>query len=220
VAAHAYRALILWQHDNVEAALAAARRARQHAQTLDHPFSMGFALSFTAMLYQMLDDPDTCLRYADEALALSRQGSYYAWQAISGAARGWALAQQGIPTDGIAIIEEALATWVKAGARLKNRYLITNLAEAHLLAGDLEAGLHALESGDWPAEEVWWLPEQYRVQARLLRLEPGHEAEAAALLREGHVIANKHGNRAAERRIAADLAPLLSAKEAVESGLA
>ena len=46
-------------------------------------------------------------------------------------------------------------------------YWPARLAEAYLLSGRREEGLAALEESFRHQEEIWWLPEQYRIRAEL-----------------------------------------------------
>jgi predicted ATPase len=67
-------------------------------------------------------------------------------------------------------------------------------------------------------EEVWWLPEQYRLRAELLLLGPGSEAEAEASLHQALELARNQKSRSLELRAAVSLARLLQKQGRVAEG--
>jgi hypothetical protein len=94
------------------------------------------------------------------------------------------------------------------------------VAEAYLAAGKREEGLKALEASFCCPEEVWWLPEQHRVYAELLRLAPGTEVEAEASLRKALDSARKWKMRYFELRAVMSLAHLLRTQGRAAEGRA
>ena len=205
VAAQAFLSWVLWQMGYPEQAVAVSERALAWARELDHPYSLGFALSFAATLNQMLRRPTTCLPLAEQTVAIGEKHGFPTWQAMGRMARGWARAQRGEVEEGIADLVQGLAIWDAAGAVLGKHFFKTNLAELYGLAGRVGEGLRVLDEADWSHEAVWWLSEQRRVRAGL-RLRLNETREAEALLHEALDVANGQGNRAAALRAAAELA--------------
>ena len=87
-----------------------------------------------------------------------------------------------------------------------------------MLAGQQERGLRALDGPLGCIEEVWWLPEQYRLRAKLLLLSPGNETEAEAGLRQAMDVAREQGCRSLELRAAMNLARLLRGQRRAREG--
>jgi len=80
--------------------------------------------------------------------------------------------------------------------------------------------LRAIEEALYPNEEAWYLPEQYRLQAELLLLEPGFEDQADELLRKALDLACAQKSRALELRAALSLARLYARQGRQAEGLA
>ncbi|NIO68752.1 MAG: hypothetical protein GTN71_06850, partial [Anaerolineae bacterium] len=116
---------------------------------------------------------------------------------------------QGHVEEGIVQISQGLAGFGATGTQLSLPKYRTRLAEVYLLAGRQEDGLKALEESLSHTEQVWWLPEQYRVRAELLLLAPGSEAEAEASLRQALDLARSQKSKSLELRAAMSLARLL-----------
>ncbi len=209
VGALSYLSFVLWHQGYPDQAVAAKNAALDLARELNHPYSLGFAASFAAMLLHRMRQVAECEKQAAMALELGEQGPFPLWQAMGGMAHGWAIAHQGRTEEGINEIKKGLAVWEGTGAQLALPYLHTLVAEAYLAAGKREEGLKALEASFDGPEEVWWLPEQHRVYAELLRLAPGAEVEAEASLRKALDSARKWKMRYFELRAAMSLARLL-----------
>jgi len=209
VGALSYLSFVLWHQGYPDQAVAAKNAALDLARELNHPYSLGFAVSFAAMLLHRMRQVAECEMQAAMALELGEQGPFPLWQAMGGMAHGWAIAHQGRTEEGINEIKKGLAVWEGTGAQLALPYLHTLVAEAYLAAGKREEGLKALEASFDCPEEVWWLPEQHRVYAELLRLAPGAEVEAEASLRKALDSARKWKMRYFELRAVMSLARLL-----------
>lgn len=209
VGALSYLSFVLWHQGYPEQALVAKERARAVADALDHPYSAGYAASFAAMLHQMLGQPGECQAEGERALAIGREGGYPMWVAIGALTTGWAMAPRGQSAAGIALLRDGLAGWTGSGARLALPYQRSLLADAYLAAGRRSEGLQAIISSFCCPDDVWWLPEQYRVRAELLLLAPGAEQEAEAYLHRAIEEARARGSKALELRAARSLAQLL-----------
>ena len=211
VAAQAFLSWVLWQMGYPEQAIAVSDRALAWAHDLDHPYSLGFALSFAATLNQKLRRPDAALQLAERTVALGEKEGFPTWQAMGRMARGWARAQQGEIDEGIADLLQGLAIWDAAGAVLGKHFFNTNLAELYGIAGRAEEGLHVLDEADWSGEAVWWLSEQRRIRGGLC-LHLNRTREGEALLHEAIDVAEGQENRAAALRAASDLARVLQGR--------
>jgi predicted ATPase len=212
VASYAFLGWILWSQGYPEQALRASEAALTLARHMDHPYSLGFALTFSAVLHQMLGDDERCRDHVIAALEVSRQHGFPSWQAMGNMIQAWTLAREGKIEQGIVLFREGLQLWHAIGARLGMLYFTTRLAEIYLMAGRREEGLRVLDESTHHPEEVWWLPDYYRVRAELLLLEPGAEREAEEALRRALTTAEAHGTRALGLRSAMSLAQLLQGR--------
>ena len=131
---------------------------------------------------------------------------------------GVAIAFQGLVEEGLVEISQGLVGFGATGTRLSLPKYRAELAEVYLLAGRQEDGLNALEESLSSGEHAWWLPEQHRIRAELLLLEPGNEAKAEAALRQALGLARSQNSRSLELRAATSLARLLQNQERVAEG--
>jgi predicted ATPase len=208
VASLSYLSLALWIQGYPDQALAAKDRALALADTLDHPYTRGYAASFAAMLLQETGDWPGCQRQAEAALQIGRQGRFPLWQALGGLTRGYALVRQGEVEVGIAEMVEGHMLWHGSGAQLALPYQHAFLADAYLRAGRIAEARQAVEDSFCSAQDVWWLAEQHRLRAELIVREGGGIADAEAALRRALALAREQGARSLELRAAMSLAAL------------
>ena len=105
------------------------------ARSLDHPFSLGLALTFRAASAQALGDHDAATVNADEATTIAREQGFRLMLGWCLAVSGWAAVQRGDADRGGAWIDEAIATTRATGSDQFLSYLMASRAEASLAAG-------------------------------------------------------------------------------------
>src|SRR3989442_1521952 len=110
-------------------------------QELAHPFSLAFALSFAALLYQVRRDGQASQERAEAALTLATEHGFPTWLALGTILRGWALAQRGQREEGIAQMREGMAAWRAIGAEPFRPHFLALLAEMYGKVGRAEEGL-------------------------------------------------------------------------------
>jgi predicted ATPase len=215
-----YLARALWCQGYPVQATRALTTGLEIGERVNHAHTLTMMGMLAATLHGMQRQWPESQAHAEAALQLAREGHFPLWQANAMTLRGAALAHQGRVEEGIAAIEQGLAIWDVTGVRLAKPHGQARLAEAYLMIGRREEGLHAIdESLRWP-EEAWWLPEQVRLRAELLRLVPGNETEAEATLLKALELARSQGARALELRVAMSLARLWQAQGRGEEGWA
>ena len=84
--------------------LADAHNAVEHAQQLQHPHSICYALTFMAGAHAICGDAGAVSPVADRAIALAREYAFPQWMAGGGMIRGWARVQLGEIEHGLAEI--------------------------------------------------------------------------------------------------------------------
>lgn len=218
VGAMCHLSFALFHQGYPEQALAKKDAALELARTLDHQYTLGYATSFAASLLCKMRAWSEAQAQADAAVEIGQQGHYPAWLAIGTVARGYLRARLGDPEAGAAELTKGIAIWNRTGARLARPYNQTLLAEAWAVAGRRAEGLEALEESFCCPEEAWWLPEQYRVEAQLLALEPGTSGEVEATLRKALDAARQQQSKSLELRAAIDLAYLLQGEGRAAEG--
>jgi class 3 adenylate cyclase/tetratricopeptide (TPR) repeat protein len=101
-------ALSNWALGYPAQAIQAMEKTLAHARGLQHPYSMGLTLLFSAQLLQLRREPEAARLRAEEGLAVAAEHGLYAVELWCLLPRGWAAAQQGDTAAGIADIREAM----------------------------------------------------------------------------------------------------------------
>ena len=211
VLARAWQSHALWCLGRPDAAFEGASHALRLAGQLAQPFSQAIAATYLALLQQLRADPATFRAQAVEALRLATdfKATYYrAWAAIL-VAYAETLGNPG--AIGIARLRGAIESLKETGAQLRLSYYLALLADAHLRAGEADAGLAVVEealSQGRETNERWWDSELHRLRAELLRCGGAEAAEAEAALRRALEIARGQRAKSLELRAARALAGL------------
>ncbi len=162
--------------------LVRAREALALAETLGHPHVLAYTLYTVGAIYLMLRETAIALEYAERDIALCTEQGIPFWLAAVRINHGYVLAMQGRYTEGIDEVTEALSTYRSIGANVLQTAYLFFLAEMHLTAGQVDAGIHAVDDGLAAASETGERIMEaglYQVRAELLRMQ-GDEAQAEA----------------------------------------
>ena len=149
---------------------------------------------------------------AGELSRLAEAHSYPLYAARARSDVGWLAVEEGRVSEGIGLVEGALAELREAGNALNVPQLEAMLSDAHLLAGDADAALaHAEEALRISARtgEAWFDAELHRrLGGVLLHLDPGDASRAESEFLGALDIARSRSARLFELRAARDLARL------------
>jgi predicted ATPase len=137
----------LWHLGYPEQALQRSHKAVSLAHELSHPFSLGFALNFSARLHQLRREKEAVQDRAEAVIALSTEQGFPTWLLWGTMLRGWGLAQQGQVSGGIAHIEEGLVAWRATGVEIWKAQFLATLAEAYGQDAQVENGLSTVAEG-------------------------------------------------------------------------
>jgi class 3 adenylate cyclase/DNA-binding SARP family transcriptional activator/tetratricopeptide (TPR) repeat protein len=160
----------LWTGD-ADGARALADEARGFADSIQHPPTLGYVLAWSGMQAAEAGDVARLRDCVEECEALcARHPLDYAGANVA-LLRGWVDVLDG-RAGAIARITEAIAVW-RAGKQPHLTYGLTLLARSHLLAGDVDAGRHAVCEGiefGLANDDRWIEAELLVVDAELLVL--------------------------------------------------
>lgn len=172
----------LWHLGFLDQSIERIEKTLALAKALHHPYSQTLAMAYAAMLFQFKRDSNLVLEWAEETIDLCReQGvSYYdSWAVIL---RGWALAEQGFPQEGIPQIQNGLDTLRKSNSQARLPYYLTLLAEAYGYDEHYQKGLMYLREALTLADrngDCWYNAESLRLMGKfLLQLGEFEEGEA------------------------------------------
>ena len=218
--------LTLWYLGRPDEASRLAERAVRAADTLGHPMTRGYALTYQAMLACHTRDLEA-LGAATAALTRcckSEHLGFFGTQPPLMA--GWLAVLQG-RREGIEQIEDGVERSRVEGHSLHRTFGLSLLAAAHLRFGDPAAGLAAVDEGlAWTDErdQRYHGPELLRLRGELLAAS-GDEDAATLAMRQSLGAALGQGARSIALRAACSLArltgdtgPLASVHGAFEQG--
>ena len=147
VAAHCYAAYTYFALGFPEKAIATQQRALRLAESLNHPFSIGWALAFRFMIDMFNRDAAAALEAADRTIAYCTEQAYLFWLFAAMIVRGWALSLLGNPAEGVALIEKGLDGWQAIGSIIVRPIFLGLFGEAKALGGDLSGAIETVEEG-------------------------------------------------------------------------
>jgi predicted ATPase len=145
VACKAFGAVALWLLGFPNEAERQSNAALELAEDLVQPSSQALALHFAAMLYQLRREPARTLACAEKAHAIAEEQGFSFWLAGGKILRGWALAFNGQPDQGIQSLRQGLLDWQATGSVTYRTYYLGLLAEVLASQGQAVEGRRVLE---------------------------------------------------------------------------
>lgn len=139
-----YTSLALWALGYPEQAVRRSREGLTAADQLGLPYSQVFALYGEAVLHTFRRDVKVVQTRVQEMITLCEKYGLQEMLALGTIIDGWALAECGHATQGIARMQRGLATYQATGARLSLPHLLAMLVEASAQAEQANEGLEVL----------------------------------------------------------------------------
>jgi len=205
-------ACVLWLLGFPGQAIQRSGEALTLVEELDHPFSRGRALVFTALLHLLRREGQTAKERAAAAMALSMEQGFAWWLALATALRGWALTKQGQLEKGVDQICEGLDACRATGGVNTTTLSLAALAEARAKRGQIEEGLSVLDEALAVVEQTTeriWEAEIHRLKGVLLLQQSRSNAHhTAACFQHALDIARSQQAKSLELRAATSLACL------------
>jgi predicted ATPase len=202
----------LWHRGYPDRSARAADRALALSRELGHAHTLAHALGLAGVAAVFARDVATVYARSNDCVTLASEHGFPGWSAYGRILQGWAVAQQGEATAGIALIGDGLATREATGSRLWTPLFLALLAEALVFAGKIEEALAALDDALATAAgsgERGWNAEIHRLRGELTgRLPHPDLAKAEDSFHAALAIAREQGTRGYELRAATSLARL------------
>jgi predicted ATPase len=202
----------LWLLGYPDQALQQAHEGLTLAQERAHPFSMAYALNWTATVHQFRREPRATQERTEALLALSTEQGFALWVSFATVLQGWSQADHGQRPAGMAQIRQGIATFQATGARVDRPYFLTLLAEAYGHSGQVEDGLAVLAEALALVRqhgERYWEAECYRLKGELLlALSGDYQAEVETCYRQALAIARRQQAKSLELRATMSLGRL------------
>jgi predicted ATPase len=215
-----YEALALCHLGYPDQALKRAEETLALAHELSHPFTLVFALYYTAFIHRLRREAEATQERVEASLGIATERGFALFQAFGTVLRGWALAERGQGEEGIAEMQKGLTTWRDRGAELVLPEFFFSLAEAYRKAGQTEEGLRLVAEALTRVErtgERKFEAELHRLKGELLlsqvALTPGGPGQAVEVEAEGCFqraleVAHRQRAKSWELRVAVSLSRL------------
>ncbi len=182
-------ALTMFVLGEVEHALRLARDILVAADALRHPNTMALSLVYLTSIFGYCDSPGHLMHAAKRLFAIAEEHKLGGFRAHGAALMGWALAENGDPEQGVALLSQAIRVFDGLEYRLGVAGHLTNLAAAQRRAGRLEeakttsARVLEMTASQGPS---WFTPETYRIAALIdYDLSPDNRPEVIERLQAG-----------------------------------
>jgi DNA-binding SARP family transcriptional activator/predicted ATPase len=207
---HAWSAHSLWHLGYLHQARQRSETAVTLAKTSGHPFSRALAMAYAAMLFQFSRNGKLVQEWAAATVDFCVQhdiGYYDNWAAIL---HGWALADQGALTEGIARMQQGLADFRGSHSEIRLPYYLTLLAEAYGNAGQVQEGVNRLtEALEFAKknDDEWYSAESHRMMGDCMR-QAGEVEKAETWFQKSLDISRHQKDRTLELRTTVSLARL------------
>jgi tetratricopeptide (TPR) repeat protein len=156
-------------------ALVRFRTALTIDETLAHPAQLGGVLYGISLLHVIRREGREAQALAEKGIAHCDEKNIPLWRDVLRINRAHALALQGCSREGLAEGMRALAAYRALPTRLFLPFLLTQVAEMHHLAGQVEAGLAVVAEGFASVDDTG----EHKVDAEL------HRLRAELLARQG-----------------------------------
>jgi len=175
-----FAALALWFMGYPDQAREEYKTALEHARQLGHPFTLAFALVGGCELHWFLREPEKIVPLLKELAAVSEENGLVYWEAHAVFYKGEKLVSAGKIQEGLAEMRRGLNIMLATGTLTCFTRLLARMADFCLRAGELEAGLAAVNEADevkCKFDERYMEAEIHRLKGELL-LKKGEDPEA------------------------------------------
>jgi predicted ATPase len=181
-----------------------------HAKELQHPYSIGLTLLFSAQLFQLRREPRAARARAEEGLAVSAEHGLHAVELWCLLPRGWASVQDGDVPTGLADIRESMQRRRATGIGAVWPWFLALFADAQGAIGEFEDAFRALEEAlQWVRrnDERLYAAEVHRLKGELLLRQPTPDpAQAECCFQQALTIAGSAEAKSWELRAATSMA--------------
>ncbi len=214
---------VRWMQGDPDQATAHYERALENAQSLDHPYSLSWALVWGAMVYLLAGDTATLRARVTRGLSLAREFGFAYTEAIGTLAWGWSEADRGKREHGITEMQRGLIAFRATGAEIVVPFFKTLIAEQMGHVGRVGDGLSLLDEAEAQVEEWgerWQAADIHRTRGVLLASDPSTTPAAIASLERAIHLARAQHARGWELRATLALARVLRAEQRDAEGCA
>jgi predicted ATPase/energy-coupling factor transporter ATP-binding protein EcfA2 len=206
-----YLALAQWHLGFPDQALRLSRDTLELARSINHPFSLAYALHHSGWLYQHCRLGTQAQVAGEEQMRLAKEQGFLFWDASGSLYAAAGLLLQGRMETGLRLLEESLNSYRITGAQLALPFYLSLLADACIQMGRfsearaaLNEALAMLEKNDERFQE----PELYRLNGELVLAESDDRTAAERWFHRAVEIADRYQSKSWKLRSTLSLARL------------
>jgi class 3 adenylate cyclase len=194
-----HAAMTLWLLGYPDQALERSQEALALAQKLVHPYSLAFALYYSAWVHQQRGERQAVEERTEATIALGTDQGFTRWVVQGALLKGWLLAQQGKGQEGIREMRRSATVAVR-----ERSHFVSLLAEAHGKEGQTEEGLRAVTeelARIHKTGERFYEAELHRINGELLLTQAvGDEEQAESCFQKALEVARNRSAKSLELR--------------------
>jgi predicted ATPase len=174
-----HRSILYWITGRFDEALVVAAEAEALARSLQHPYSIAWALTWGSTAYLLQGELGLLAARLEEGIEIANNQGFSYVAALGTMMEGWVDGQQGAAADGIAKLRNGVTAFKATGAGIAVPHFNTLLAELLGNAGQWAEALKTLRDAASQVErwgERWQEAEIHRVKGDVLAATPGVDA--------------------------------------------
>ena len=161
-----FSAQATWMVGFPEQALRITDAKDAHARRRGHPFDLCWALTYGAVVFDYLREPDEMVKRIEEGDRLGRENSLpFVTECLAPQNFGTALIRKGQTADGLPLLQRAMASWEAGGGRVANTYWKSVPAEGMAQVGNLSGALQLIDEAIAQVERPGWEERHYYAEA-------------------------------------------------------
>lgn len=171
-----HRSILNWIMGRFDKALVVAAEAEALARSLQHPYSIAWALTWGSTAHLLQGELGPLAARLEEGIEIANNQGFSYVAALGTMMDGWVDGQQGAAADGIAKLRNGVTAFKATGAGIAVPHFRTLLAELLGNAGQSAEALNTLRDAASQVErwgERWQEAEIHRVRGDVLAATPG-----------------------------------------------
>ncbi|HKC65042.1 MAG TPA: hypothetical protein VKB86_15475, partial [Pyrinomonadaceae bacterium] len=168
----AISAMSLWQLGALEQARCRMAESLSEARKLDSGHTVVIALVFDTFLHQFVGEFETAAKSSEEMCDLCDSHGLGSMAYLGMTLNSLSVARLNQDSGQLSDVKEGINGWRQTGAGLLVPYCLYRMAECYSMFGDTKEALEIINQAILMGnhrQELWWMPESYRLRAQLHR---------------------------------------------------
>jgi len=190
-----YWALSLWHLGYPEQAMERIGQAVELARSVNHPFSLAYALCHSGWLHHNCRLSAEVMRAANEGVAVAKEQGFPFWLAEGLLHHGFSQLLENQSEASLQSLQAGLDVFNMTGAKLSLCHFYTMFAEAHLLAGATDEALRRIDdaaSASATNGNAFYLAEIHRLRGEIMLAEKQTEKAESSFQQSLEVARAQH----------------------------